>query len=514
MGTKSSIKHRIIRAGTITFLGSALSLAMAIVVRMVIARVYGPEGMGKYAGFMMFLSLFGTISMFALPRAVLKFVAEYEEKNQFLRARSLFSSIFLFTTLTCLLVAIGSQFFTAALAKLVNLPADRSLAIFLGLTLILSAQSMLTSTLFLSLFQNIRAFVISISSMIAMLAGAGYVYLVAPFPVYLLLVAGYLVSGLLGSILAVRQGMLGPVFSGDEIKKSFRFALPIIFMSYLAFFVEWFDRFTLGMYFGVKEMGLFSAGLVVFTAARRLPLSLTEVLVPSYSKLSLQGKEVLSRAYGKNVFYYAIVFFFTSLVLVIFRRELITILFTKEFSPAADILLILGGTFILSVITNPGSALLVGCGYTKLNTINYVAGAVVLLPALMIFTRHWGINGAAAAKVLSHLVTTGGMIFILTRIIKIRFPFRRLFQLLVLAFISGFIAGLSKYLIPFLPLSIVLLPLLYFGGLWLIILNPEDKGYLKDICLKLKSGTQMIREPSVNWSENEGVESGTDRSQL
>jgi len=159
----------------------------------------------------------------------------------------------------------------------------------------------------------------------------------------------------------------------------------------------------------------------------------------------------------------------------------------------------------LSVITNPGSALLVGCGYTKLNTYNYVAGAVVLLPALMILTRHWGIRGAAMAKVLSHLITTGGMIFILTRIIKIKFPFRHLFQLLLLTLVAGIISGLTKYLIPFLPLSIVLLPLLYFGGLWLLILNPEDKQYLKDICLKLKSGTKMIREPTVNWDEDDGI---------
>ncbi len=314
---------------------------------------------------------------------------------------------------------------------------------------------------------------------------------------------GYLVSGILGIYLARRQGFLRWQFSGEEIRIAFSFVLPLIFMSYIGFFAEWFDRFTLGMYFGVKEMGVFSAGLVVFAAARRLPLSLTDVLVPSYSKISLRGKEVLGRAYGKNIYYYAIIFFFIGGFLVLFRRELITLLFTKEFLPAADILLILGGSFILSVITNPGSALLVGCGHTKLNTFNYVAGVIVLIPALLIFTRNWGVRGAAAAKILSHLVTTGGMLFILTRIIKLKVILLPLLKILALTLTSTLLVGLSKDLISFFPLSMLLLAVLYFGGLWLIILTPEDKEYLAEAFRKLKTGREIFREPGVDWREDD-----------
>ncbi len=490
------------RAGAVTVFGSGVSMLLGMVVRMVIARVYGPEGMGKYAGFLMFLSLFGTLASFALPRAVLKFVAEYEEDRQLERIRKLFSSVFIFLSLTCILVAVVAQLFTPALARLVNLPADRTMALLLGLALILATQSKVVSSLFLGLLQNIRAVIISVSSLLAMLALAAYAYLINPPPVYFLLVGGYLVSAMLGVFLAYRQGLLKLQFSGEEIRRAFGFALPIIFMSYVGFFAEWFDRFALGMYFGVKEMGLFSAGLVVFAAARRLPLSLTDVLVPSYSKISLGGNEALGRAYGKNIYYYSIVFFFVAGFMVLFREEIVTVLFTKEFLPAADILLIMSGSFILSVIANPGSALLVGCGRTKINTINYLVGVIVLIPCLLIFTRHWGIRGAALAKILSHLTTTVGMLFILTRAVRLKIPFLPLLKVLGLMLVSTLVTALSRPLICFFPIRMLLMVVLYSGGLWLIVLTPEDKDYLAKVFHKLTTGREMLREPGIKWGKD------------
>lgn len=500
----ASIKSRVMRAGAVTVFGSGVSILLATVVRMVIARVYGPEGMGTYSGFLMFLSLFGTLASFALPRAVLKFVAEYEEDRQLERARKLFSSVFIFLSLACFLVAIGSQLFTPALGRLVNLPIDRTMALLLGLSLILATHSKVISTLFLGLLQNIRAFAISVSSLFAMLALAAYACLFTPLPVYFLLVGGYLVSAVLGILLACRQGFLRPQFSREELRRAFGFALPIILMSYVGFCADWFDRFALGMYFGVKEMGLFSAGLVVFAAARKLPLSLTDVLVPSYSKISIGGREALGRAFGKNIYYYSIVFFFVAGFMVIFREDLVTVLFTEEFLPAADILLIMSGSFILSVITNPGSALLVGCGRTKLNTINYVAGVAVLIPFLLIFTRHWGIRGAAAAKILSHLITTAGMLFILTRTVRLKVRFLPLLKVLGIMLASALATALSRPLVPFFPLRMLLMAALYFGGLWLVVLTPDDKKYLGEIFLKLATGREMLREPGVKWGEDGG----------
>ncbi len=508
--TRAPLKSRILRAGGITVAGSGILIVLGTVIRMVIARVYGPEGMGEYAGFLMFLKLFGTIAVFSLPRAVLKFAAEYEEGNELKRTRDLFSSIFILLTVSCVLVAIASQLFTPSLMKLVKLPADRTLSLLLGLTLIMATHSVLTSTLFLGLMQNIRAFLISISSMLVMIGLAAAAYFIVPFPVYFLLVGGYLVSSLVGIVLACRQGFLGLVFSRAEIKKAFRFALPIVLMSYFGFAAEWFDRFALGMYFGVREMGLFSAGLVVFTATRKIPLSLSEVLVPSYSKISLHGKETLARAYGKNVYYYALIFFFVTVGLVLYRRELIFILFTGDFLPAADILLILSGSFILSVITNPGSSLLVGCGYTKLNTANYIFGVAVLVPALIIFTRLWGIQGAAAAKMLAHFATTAGMLFILVRVVKIRIAFQNLLKLFLFTLVIGLLAGLIKYHFVFIGWSIIFFLLSYFGGVWILFLAPEDRRYLGAIWRKRKEGRQFLREPGVDWEEGSG-EGDSDR---
>ena len=505
--TRAPLKSRILRAGGITVAGSGILIVLGTVVRMVIARVYGPEGMGEYAGFTMFIKFFGIIAVFSLPRAVLKFAAEYEEKNEFRRIRELFSSIFILLTASCLLVAVASQLFIPALMKFVNLPVDRTLSLFLGLTLVMATHSVLTSTLFLGLMQNIRAFVISISSMLVMIGLAGAAYFILPFPVYFLLVAGYLASSVIGIILARRQGFLGLTFSGGEVKKAFRFALPIVLMSYFGFAAEWFDRFALGMYFGAREMGLFSAGLVVFTATRKIPLSLSEVLVPSYSKISLHGKEVLARAYGKNLYYYALLFFFVAAGLVLYRRELIVLLFTPEFLPAADILLILSGSFVLSVITNPGSSLLVGCGYTKLNTVNYIVGVAVLIPALVIFTRLWGIRGAAAAKMLAHFATTAGMLFILVRVVKLRIAFGAVLKLLLFTLAVGAIAGLIKHHLAFIGWSLLFLAAAYFGGLWFFLLSPEDKRYLKDIRQKSRRSSQFFREPGVKWPDRqEGAE--------
>ena len=184
---------------------------------------------------------------------------------------------------------------------------------------------------------------------------------------------------------------------------------------------------------------------------------------------------------------------------------MITILFTDKFLPAADILLILGGSFVLSVITNPGSSLLVGCGYTRLNTINYIIGVIVLIPALLFFTKNWGLQGAAAAKILTHLITTSGMVFILTRVVKLKIPFIPLLKLLAVAVLSGLITWWTKPYISFFPLSILLLIVLYFGVIWSSVLSPKDKNYLLEIWHKLRSGRDMLKEPGVDWEDDSSI---------
>ncbi len=502
----STIKHRIIRAGTIAVAGSGISLVLGLGVRMIIARVYGPEGMGKYAVFKMFLSFFGTIALLALPRAVLKFSAEYEERNELAGIKSLFSTACIFLTLSCLLAAAASQIFTPTLSRLINLPEDRTLVLLLGLTLIFSTYSMLTASLFMGLLQNIRALTISLISTLSMIVLAGYAYFIYPVPVYLLLVGGYFVSGLAGIIMARQQGFLAFEFSGAELKKALIFSSPIIVMSYFGFLVEWLDRLVLGMYFGVEEIGLFTAALAVFTPVKKVPVTLTDVLVPSYSKVSVLGKEVLGRVFSKNIQYYAIFYLFFGLVLILFNQEIIALLYTERFMASAGVVLILSGTLILSVITNPGSSLLVGCGHTRLNTGNYIFGTAVLIPALFVFAKLWGIRGAAAAILLSHVAAAGGMIFILVRILKLKislFPFIKIFGL---SAGSGIAAFAVKVLIPFPPVSLLALAILYFGGLWFLILSPPDKQNFREIWLKVRSGRGMLREPGVQWEEdNPGI---------
>lgn len=500
---RSSIKRRVIRAGMISVLGSGVSIVLGMGVRSLVARVWGPQGMGEYAGFMMFLSLFGTFAAFSLPRAVLKFTAEYEETGRLDRIRALFSSVFLFLTLTCLVIALFSLVFSPLLGRLIHLPVDGRRALLLGATLFLGTYSILSSTLFLGLFRNVLAFAISVSSLIAMAALAAYAYLAHLFPVYLLLVAGYLVSGVLGLLLARRQGVLSLRFDGGELKRALLFSAPLFLVAGLDFLVEWFDRFSLGVYFGPEEMGIFSAGLVVFSAARRLPLSLTEVLVPSYAKISLSGKEVLGRAVNKNIAFYALVFFFLTLLFVLYAREIVVLLFSGAFAPAANVLAIMSGAFVFSAITNPGSSLLIGCGYTRLNSLNYAAGVAVLVPSLLVFTRLWGTTGAAAAKLLTHAVTTAGMLFILKKALRVPIDLRSPLKLLLFSAAVGGAILLLKRAIPSLAVGLGALGVLYFGGAWFLVLSSGEKAYLREIFRQAREGRKILGDPAVAWPEDE-----------
>ncbi len=497
-----TVKHRIIRAGTIAVAGSGVSLVLGLAVRMVIARVYGPEGMGEYAVFKMFLSLFGTIALFSLPRAVLKFSAEYEERRELMRIRSLFSTIFVALTSSCLLLAIAAQFFAPALSRLINLPADRTLVLFLGLTLIFSTYSSMTASLFMGLLQNFRALIISVSSTLAMICLAAYAYLVHPIPVYLILVGGYVLSGMFGITMVRNQGFLKLEFSRSELKKALLFSSPIILMSYLGFLVEWLDRLVLGIYFGVEEIGLFSAALAVFTPLKKVPVTLTDILIPSYSKISVRGKEALGRVYGKNIQYYAIFYLLFACILILFNRELIELLYTERFMAASGVVLILSGTLILSIITSPGSSLLVGCGYTKLNTANYVLGTSVLIPALFLFSRRWGIHGAAAAILLSHVAAASGILFILTRMIKLKIDLVPLLKVLVTCAGAGILALGVKILFLSPPASLLTLVISYFSGLWMLVLSPADKQNFREIWMRLRSGRRNLWEPKVEWDED------------
>lgn len=499
---RPSIKHRIIHAGTITVLGSGASIVLGMALNVLIARAWkSPEMLGEYTAFKMFLSLFGTIAVLSLPRALLKFTAEYEETGRPDRVRALFSTIFLFLTLTCILLAAAAFVFSPLLGRLLHLPVDQGKALLLGATLLLATYSLLSSTLFLGLLQNLRGFAISISSLIAMTALAVWAYLFTPFPVYILLVTGYLVSGLFGLFLIRRQGLLVFRFDLGELRRAFAFALPLILISGLDFLVEWSDRISLGAYFGPREIGLFSAGLFVFTAARRLPLSLTEVLVPSYSKISVTGKEGLNRAFSKNIAFYGVIFFFLTLSIFLYRREIIALLYPEEFASAATVLGIMSWAFIFSAIANPGSSLLIGSGYTKLNSLNYAIGVCVFVPSVFVFTRLWGTTGAAASKLLTQVVTTVGMLIILKTKVRLRIDLLPLLKLLIFNAAVGGLMLLLRRLTPSLLVGGPVLLLLYFGGVWLFVLSREEKGDLKEILRQAGEGRGMFKEPGVKWEK-------------
>lgn len=475
------LAKKIAKASAVTVVFVILFQCLGIAIHALFARVYGPEGLGLYASFMMFLSLYSMVAIFGIPAAISKYIAEYEERQEHDKIRKSFSSVLIFVTLTSLITGLLAYYITPYAAKVMHIKAASKMAIFLSVSLPFFIYTQVSQSFYLGFLNALKSSLIRLVSLIGILCVGLYAYFFVRIPVYYAIVFGFAVSGVVGLLLCIKDKVIVKNFSKEELYKILKFALPIALMSYFGFIARWVDRIALGIYLGVAEIGIFTAGMTIIAATRQLPGVLRTVLIPSYSKISVYGKSGLERAFNIHIKLSAIFLFLAGSLTFLYSKHIVSILYGPEFVQTTTILRILSvGTF-LTAVTIPASTLITGSGHPKLNLYLNLIGIPTQIILIFFLTKHYGISGTATANLLAGLVYVFGTIFIVRKILKIRIYWENLAKAMF-----AFILFVGSYLLIFLILhnSVVagiVGAAVYAFICWRIVLSTEDKNMIRKI---------------------------------
>ena len=411
---------KIANASVITIIFTILSLCLGIAIHSLIGRTYGPEGIGLYASFTMFIGLYSMFAIFGIPSALSKYIAEYEERKEFKRIKQSLFSVLIFVTFSSLIIGLLACYATPYLARIMHIDISSGIIVFLIIALLFFVYSQITQSFYRGLLDALKGSFIQIILLIGILCIVLYAYFFTRVPIYYAIVFGYVASGIVGLLLCIKDRTIITNFSKKELYKILKFALPIAFISYFVFIWQWTDRIVLGIYLGVKEIGIFTAGVAIIQASRRIPASLTSILIPSYSKVSVYGKGSIEKALNLNIKIVAIFIFFIGSLTFLYAKDIVFILYGFEFSQTVLILQILSiGTFF-TAITIPTSTLITGSGHPKLNLYLNFIGIPVQIILIVILTKYYGIIGTAIANLLTAFVYVFGTVFIILKVLKIR----------------------------------------------------------------------------------------------
>jgi len=281
------------------------------------------------------------------------------------------------------------------------------------------------------------------------------------------------------------------------------FSLPVYFSVFLTMILSRVDTLMIAYFKDIASVGLYNVASPTASLIVIIPFSLLTIFLPIvtslYAKNSMSHIRKLYTVLTKWVLMTA---FPITLLLIFFSKQVIDIMFGKEYLSASLALIILSIGNLLLVLGSPSSLIL--NMYKKTKIIFYSNFSLVVVDVILnyFFIPLYGINGAALATAISISVLTLIIIFFAVKSIKIN-PFNK--KSLYILF-SGFISFIIIYLVNyqiFVPLNfsriskLFLIPLIFiisYTGLLILLktFEKEDKMILSSILTKTNQKVQTV----------------------
>jgi O-antigen/teichoic acid export membrane protein len=466
---------------SVALFGSLVGKALRYSVNFAIARGLGAEALGVFTFGLTIVKAGGMFSSLGLQTAAQKYVAIYSESD---RQNAVFG-----VTLIAIItpVAVGTicsfllYFSWPALQSQLDPETGRIVRLFvfaipLYALLITSASSTrgFKQTKYYVYIRDIgQSSVAGIAITIASFITVSLVDVIYAY--YLSLVFGCL----LGIIYLYHLGGLplshSPKFN---IKEIFAVSLPLLFISMSQFLISWTDIIILGLFAPSSSVGYYQSAYiwatVTFTIFQGINAILPAMIAEKYEKNNMGELATLYSVMTKWGLYVTLLG--TSLVIA-FADQLL-LLFGPEFVVARNVLIILAIGQTLAASPGPVTFLLSMTEYSKFESVNTIVFGICNLVLNLLLIPRYGIIGAAIATAISMI----GLNFIGLAMVWYSLdiqPFR--WSYLKGALATLLMAPLLLLLQPFVDSLLTLIAgssiigLLYFGALYLLGLNSNDK---------------------------------------
>ncbi|MFT3737149.1 MAG: oligosaccharide flippase family protein [Breznakibacter sp.] len=306
-----------------------------------------------------------------------------------------------------------------------------------------------------------------------------------------------MISAVITSIITVPtiRKYMSFVFLPTDFKAMMRFGLPLALSSVLSILLSLSDRFILGYFINLEEVGTFSLASKV---ANVLQLIVITSFFSAYTHIFYQGmnKGADTRLFTKVPTWFWLSIVLCALGLTLFGKEIIvlTIYSNPEYWNSIDVLpllvtgLLLGGLrqiFVLDLSYHH---------QTKAITVSVLASGIINVILNLILIPYWKSNGAALATAVTQFLVS---VFLYLKIRKISLVTYELRKMVVIFVIAAAISWFAPYLNHW-PLIVRLsakmgMMAVFLGSLWVIgFFDAKEMEILKGFWTKWKDPTKLV----------------------
>lgn len=401
---------------SITFLSRVATFVFALATSIILARVLGPNDRGRFSLIILITSILVLIGSLGMEFANVYFSANRRYRIGDIISNSLISSLGLGLIIILLFwlastLNVFQEFFSKnsipfayLWLAIITVPITFLLSFFRG---VLLGREEILKFNSLNIFQSILQ--------LGLLA------------FFLIFLAQGLFGALLSYIIVAICGVfIATLFVSKlaNISFSFNFKLLKEFVRYggkgyignIAQFLNYrMDMFFVAYFLDPASVGYYAIAVGIAEKLWLIPGSVSTVLFPRISAIEDTQANKLTPIASRHTLF---IVFVTSLVLIVFAKPLILLLFGIDFLPSVKPLVILQPGIVVLSFCKILTSDLAGRGRPEIGTLAAFVSLAVNIPLNIFLLERWGISGAAFASSVAYCLATMIVLIAFSRISK------------------------------------------------------------------------------------------------
>jgi len=212
---------------------------------------------------------------------------------------------------------------------------------------------------------------------------------------------------------------------------------PLLFAGVAVSIYSKVDQIMIKNILDSNELGFYAAAVKLSEAWYFIPVALTNSLYPAIVNAKKVSEEFYNNRLQKLYDILAWMAIAIAIPVSIFSREIINIIFGKEFHSAAPVLTIYIWAGVAVFLGVASSQYLITENFTKLSLYRNLFGVVINVGLNFILIPAYGIIGAALATLISYSLATFSLIFSPGASQQVKFMFKSIFLLTLINYIHN-----------------------------------------------------------------------------
>lgn len=353
----SNLSTNLKRGFAINFVAKYSNIIIQILITSVLARILTPKEYGVISVVTIFIVFFNMLGDMGIGPAIIQY-KDLSEND--------ISSIFIFTFFISMFLSIVFFIFSYFIAYMYNSTIYIQIGHLLCFVIILNVICIVPNNL---LLRDKQFKIVGISALISNIISGGITIVLAykGFSYYSL-VLNSIIQALLNFLMLFHFSNIKikvKKYSMDSIKKISHFSIYQFLFNFINYFSRNFDNIVIGKYIGINQLGYYDkAYKLMLYPVQNLTFVITPVLQPVLSDYK-NDKDVIFNYYKKIVKILALIGAFISVFCFFSAKEIILIMFGKQWIGTINTFKILSISIIIQMVLSSSGSIFQATGNTE-----------------------------------------------------------------------------------------------------------------------------------------------------